>query len=262
MSVYIKNTTVSTKTYQGQDISAGTYYLIPETERVNWASDDTLLTDIGSGDAVVAATNDGNNDYGVNAGINYLKNKPGPTDTDGAPLQRTKMTKTGWHYQCHAIEFISSKLASVHNADRTDTDLGFTSIKFYNSSDVELTAGTQTELDNNCVKTVITLEQEYDFEIIGGNIYQGSQPSVDVRLWVTAAPDLTVAQGGSVPFCQGGANLKHMGAGLVFDIDGKTPKMMAYNATYHTNKFEITLHHPTGHQHAMMMIMKLYRENT
>lgn len=187
--------------------------------------------------------------------------KISPVDADGAQLSRGKITKSGWHFQCHSVEFTTSLLSSVYNSDKTETDLGFTSIKYYNSSDVELVAGTQAELDSNCVKTVITLELDQDIEVIGGVIYQGTEPSSDVRLWVTAIPDLP-APNGSVPFCQGGANLKHMGTGAVYDIDGKTPKMLPYDNTYHTNKFEITLIHPTGHQHNMMMIMKLFRENT
>lgn len=184
-----------------------------------------------------------------------------PSDTDGAPLQRTKLTKTGWHFQCHSLEFTTAKLNSIYNSDDTQTNLTFTNIKYYDNTDTELVAGTQLELTTSCVKTVITFEQTYDFEVIGGTLYQGTQPAVDVRFWVTAVPDLSVANGGSVPFCQGGANLRHMGTGAIYDIDGKTPKFMPYDATYHTNKFEVTLTHPVGHQHTALLIMKLFREN-
>lgn len=187
--------------------------------------------------------------------------KIAPTDSDGAALARNKITKAGWHFQCHTLEFTTALLASTYNCDKTETDLGFSDIKFYNNSDTELVAGTQAELIANCVKTVITLEIDHDIEVIGGVVYQSTAPSSDVRLWVTAIPDLP-APNGSIPFCQGGANLKYMGTGEVYKIDGKTPKLLPYDAVYHTNKFELTLRHPVGHQHSMMLMMKLFRENS
>ena len=182
-----------------------------------------------------------------------------PTDTDGAKLNRTKITRSGWHYQCHGIEFTSSLLSSLHNTDVADTDLGFGTIKFYNSSDAELT--TQVDIDNNCVKTVIDWEAQYDIDVIGGLIFQEAPPTSNVRIWVTAAPDIPVASGGSVPFCQGGVNAKLMGSGQIYDIDGKTAKTMPYTPGFGTNKFRVTMRHNAGYRHEMMLVIKLYREN-
>ena len=263
MAKWIKNADTLDHTYVGQLIPAGTYYEIQLTEERDWANNSTLLTDIGSGVAVVAKDDSGSNDIvDVALGINYLKDiDNAPVDTDGAPLTRTKLTKTGWHYQCNAVEWTSAKLSSIHNKNRSEADLGYTTIKYYDNTNTELTAGTQTELDNNCVKTVITWEPSQDVEIIGGTLYQSASPSGNIRLWVTAIPDLTVAQGGSVPFCTGGINLKLMGAGAVYTVDGKTPKMMPYNNIYHTSKFEIATIHPVGEQHTIMMVFQLFREN-
>ena len=67
----IKNDTGSTKTYLGQDILAGAYYQIQAVEEISWSSHSALLTDIGSGDAVV---NDGSVDItDVNDAIDFLK---------------------------------------------------------------------------------------------------------------------------------------------------------------------------------------------
>lgn len=180
-------------------------------------------------------------------------------DTEGAALSRVKITKTGWHFQLHGIEFITSKLNSLFNEDVDGNDLGFTSIKYYDNTDTELVAGTQLELDNNCVKTVVDWEVSQDIEVIGGLLEQSTTPSTDVRMWVIAIPDLTVEQGGSIPFAQGGINLRYMANAI--DIDGKTPKLLPYDATYHTNKFRMIVKHDVGIQCPVHMLFKLFREN-
>ena len=182
-----------------------------------------------------------------------------PSDTDGVHLSRTKITKSGWHYQIHGTEFTSAKLNSVYNKDEDGNDLGFTTIKYYNVNDVELVAGTQAELDTDCVKTVFTWEPDQDIDVIGGVLEQPTPTTNDVRLWVTAIPDLPVPNG-SVPFTTGGINLKYISGNI--DIDGKTAKTLPYNATYHTNKFRITVRHDAGDKYPVHMLFKIYRENS
>ncbi len=74
MAKWIKNDTGSTKTYLNQDILAGAYYEIQPHETISWANDSTLITDIGSADAIVSTTNaTGGNITDVNTAVNYLK---------------------------------------------------------------------------------------------------------------------------------------------------------------------------------------------
>jgi hypothetical protein len=182
-----------------------------------------------------------------------------PKDTDGVHLSRTKITQSGWHFQLHGTEFITSKLNSAFNEDKDGNDLGFTTLKFYDSGDTELTAGTQAELDANCVKTVFTWEPTQDIDVIGGLLEQPTPADEDIRMWIIAIPNLTPAQGGSVPFTQGGINLRYISGNI--DLDGKTAKSLPYDAVYHTNKFEITIKHSTGKQWPLHMLFKIFREN-
>jgi hypothetical protein len=182
------------------------------------------------------------------------------TDSNGIPLQRTKITRTGWHYQVHGIEFCTSKLDSAFNEDKDGNDLGFCTLKFYDNTDTELVAGTQAELDANCVKTVLTWQPDQDIEVIGGVLEQATPAASDVRMWVTAIPDYTVAQGGNVPFSQGGINLRYISGEL--PIDGKTPKLMSHNGGIGTNKFEIVMKHNAGVITPVHMIFNLFRLNT
>ncbi len=258
-SRWIKNTSGSNSTYVGQLITDNSYYQIQDHELISWQNDSTLLTDIGSGDATVAKDDSGTQDItDVADGINYLKDINDAVDADGVPLSRTKITRTGWHFQGQSVEITTSTLNGFYNKDVNENDLGYVTVKGYDVSNTELT--TQGDLDTNCVKSVITWEMSQDIEIIGGEFYQSSPPLTDTRIWVTAIPDLPTPNG-SVPFLQGGHNLKLMGTGRIFSIDGRTPKHLPYDATYHTNKFEVTIRHAAGARHTLMFIPELFREN-
>lgn len=182
------------------------------------------------------------------------------TDSNGMPLVRNKITRTGWHYQVHTLEISTSKIQAVYSKDNEQIDLSYTSVKFFDGAGTELTAGTQPELDSSCEKTEIYWEPTYDIEVLGGLIYQGNAPTGDIRIWVEAVPDIPASSGGSIPFVEGGLNLRHIGTGQVFEVDGITPKFMPYNVTYHTNKFKLTITHTAGTQHTIMFAIKLFRE--
>jgi hypothetical protein len=180
-----------------------------------------------------------------------------PKDVDNTNLSRTKITKTGWHFQLHGMEMTTGLLNGVYNKDKNGNDLGFAVIKFYDINDLELT--TQVNIDASCVKTVITWEPTEDIEVIGGILEQAAAPNTNVRMWITAIPDVPLVYGGNVPFTNGGINLRYLPNTL--DLDGKTPKELKYDNVNHTNKFEITLKHDAGVQHTLLLLFKLFRLN-
>lgn len=74
MAKWIKNTSGTTSTYNGQDIFDNAYYGIQAHQEIAWANDSILLTDIASGSAIVAKDDSGTTDIvDVNEAINYLK---------------------------------------------------------------------------------------------------------------------------------------------------------------------------------------------
>lgn len=74
MNKYIKNNDTVSHTWSGQAIAAGQYYMIEEFEESKWMSDSQLLSDIGSGIAIVAKDDSGSNDItDVSAAIDHLK---------------------------------------------------------------------------------------------------------------------------------------------------------------------------------------------
>lgn len=258
----IKNIDSVSHTYAGQVIDANSSYTIQGVEQIKWANDDALMSDIGSGKAVV---NDGTNDIsGVSNQINFLKDiDNAPRDSDGSPLQRVKVTTTGWHYQLHGIEFETSKLNSLYSKKADNTDYGFSTMKFYkdvSGSEVEITGDdlNQTFLDTNCIKTIVDWEPTHDVEMLGGCLKQKTIPAQDVKLWVVGVPDISEQYGGSKPFVVN-VNLVFIGLEDGVSVDGRAPKYLTYNATYHTSKIRMIFRHPAGFNHKLHMILELFK---
>lgn len=79
MAKWVKNDSGSTKTWVGQQLDDQAYYEIQSVEETQWSSDSTLLTDIASGDAIVAKDDSGSFDISdVNEAIDYLKGNISP----------------------------------------------------------------------------------------------------------------------------------------------------------------------------------------
>lgn len=177
-------------------------------------------------------------------------------DGDGVAFNRIKITHSGWHFQLYGMEFETAKKDSEVNTDVDGTDLGHLSLKFYDSNDQELTA--QIDITASCVKTVADWEPTWDYEIIGGTFRQISVPASDVIFNCVAVPDLTAEQGGSVPFANN-VNLRFVGTEDHIRADGRSPKQLAYDAVYHTNKLRFIIRHTTGLQHKIQLQMEVYR---
>ena len=90
-------------------------------------------------------------------GVGYIPQK----DVSGRVINRIAATEDGWHYQAHYIELTTGLLSNGFvNDDEDGNDLGFVTMKFYDSSDVELT--TQLSIDSSCVKTVVDWMPDHD----------------------------------------------------------------------------------------------------
>ena len=259
MSKWIKNNTLSNKTWLGQVVLAGDYYNIEATEESAWGNDSTVLADIGSGDAIIAKDDSGSNDItDVATAINYLRDIIFEIDSDGRQIQRSAATYKGWRYLAHPIEVETSNLTGVFSEDwqgNTRTDY---TIKFYDSSDNELT--TQATIDTDCVKTVLTIKPDYDYDIIGGNLHQKTQPISDVRLWVVAGAVELGAAG--VKEFVGGLNFSYMGADEQIQTDGRASARMNKTTTgvpFNTNQMQYIFKHDAGYKHKVMVVVEYFR---
>lgn len=178
------------------------------------------------------------------------------TDSSGTPLARARVTKTGWHAQPHFIEFETSSSGSVFNQDKDLNDLGFTSIKFYDSSNVELV--TQQDIDTSCVKTVIDWEPTHDYGLLGGEVRQHTATTENIRMWVTAFPDAAAFGYIPVEFIEGGANLRYASSNPII-VDGKAQKELLYTPGVGSNKIRFTIRHPAGIKHCISVELSIFK---
>jgi hypothetical protein len=193
-------------------------------------------------------------------------------DSDGALIQRTKTTKTGWHYEPRSLDFYTAKLNSLYNRKEDGngvddgTDYGDALVKYYNSAGTELVQGGsetdqdfQTRLTNNCTKTVLDWQSTYDFDIIGGSLQTHNEPTDRIYIWCTMAPDIPANMGGSVPYFAGGINLCFFKSGTIQRFDGRGIKSFAYDPVYNSNKIRFTVKHKQGEQIGLQIIIDQFR---
>lgn len=176
-------------------------------------------------------------------------------DSEGAVLSRKKITYTGWSYQLHGIEFTTSSLNPIYSKDIDGNDTGYSTIKLYDSSDLEITDPLN---EGNAVKTVVDFEPTHDYEMMGGMFKIKSALTQDVRLWVIGVPDIPAASGGSKIFISN-INLRYVGLEEGINVDGRVPKLLTYSATNHTNKLRLILKHPAGYQADMHIIFEFFK---
>jgi len=195
-----------------------------------------------------------------------------PLDSDGALIQRTKTTKTGWHYEPRSLDFYSSKLNSLYN--RKDdgagiddgTDYGDGVLKFYNASNTELVQGGsetdadfQIRLDAGCVKTHLDWQSTYDFDIIGGALQIKNKPTDRAYIWCIVAPDIPENLGGSVPYFAGGINLEFFTAGASMKFDGRGIKSFVYDPVNNSNKVRFIIKHKAGEQIGLQIMIDQFK---
>ena len=248
----VKNNSGSTKIYLGQELANQQTYDIPAQDLHKWQGDDDVIADGSSGDLLIG---DGSvyKVAGAEA-INFLLGVDTiPKDADGSIIQRPKAAKAGWSYQLHGVAIKTSDLSGFYNKNDSESDLGFTTIKLYNSSGTEITD--QSTADTDCVKTVIDWCTNHEMEIIGGALYQSTPPDSDLYFWCKAAPGIA-----NIMFVQGGVNLKLVGSGGIVNADGRASKYMHPTVPVSgINKFRLTFKHAAGVKHEMQMLFELFK---
>lgn len=200
-------------------------------------------------------------------------NKPLETrDDDGSVIVKTKTTNAAWRYEPRCLDFYTSKLNSLYNRKdngggiNDGTDYGDAGLKFYNSSDIELTQGGaetdaafQARLDANCTKTIMWWQATYDMDLIGGMLQLKNQPTDNTYFWCVVAPDIPEGSGGSVPFFASGLNLSFYKDGTMHHYDGRGAKRFIADPVYNSNKFHFILKHPVGEQVGLQIVVDTFK---
>jgi len=127
---YIKNNTLSNKTWVGAVISAGSYYGIEIGEEIDWANDSELLSDIGSGDALVAEDSSGTTDItDVNSAINFLKNSL-PAEINQGPFATKTILVGGVRKSLFKRVHGTSATITAGQTGNIDFTIPYTACKF------------------------------------------------------------------------------------------------------------------------------------
>lgn len=242
-------------------IVVGEYYQLQshEEKQSNWIFNSELLTDIGNGKAVVAKDNSGTEDISdISDAIKYLQDNLNEYDEDGRRIQRVAAAKKGWSFLSRPTELETSLLNSEYSKSHDEVDRSDVTLKFYNAQDAEITV--QGTLDTDCVKTILTISPNHDYELIGGSIRQESSPGVAVRVWVVGGvPELGSA--GIKEFI-GGVNMCFLSNQEHVQTDGRASKYMKKTTAgipYNTNQLQFIIRHPAGKKHKLMFTMEYFR---
>lgn len=171
-----------------------------------------------------------------------------PKDTDGSPINKNKITKSGWSLQGRCISFKTANQSSLYNKTCQGVDIGDATLKFYDQNGVETTNM------NDCCITVMDFEPTHNSDVIGGSIFIKVPPINPAYMFVMAVPDVPRVLGGSIPLLHGGMDLSFFGENSKFILDGRGAKPMVYDPVYHTSKIRCVLRHAASEQIAIMII--------
>lgn len=260
MSTYIFNNDTTPHIYAGQEIQNGAYYQIQGNEALAFRQSETLLTDIASTIAIVSTEGNANGHLSPSAGLAQLfKNLVSVEQVDpdtGMVSISPKWAPAGWLQVYHEIEFKTSQIGSVHDKDKDNVDLGFTTLKFFDVNDVELTD--QNVIDTDCVLTQIDFMPDHDYSIKSGQIAQIESPTSPLYVWAFAAPGIA-----NTIFCEGGINLEYVGPKTLVGLDGTAASRLNYShpqlgAGAGTNKIRFICRHNAGLKHRIQIIFEYF----
>ena len=172
-------------------------------------------------------------------------------DSTGRPFARFAIASEGFTFKCLAIMFTTATNGSLRCKNPDQTDVNFITYKTFDAQNNE------TLVDLLAVKTQIDIEPPYDFEIVGGRIWQKEVPLTPIYGHMIGVPDLSEEYGGSKRLCDGGLNFQFINN--TYGIDGRAPKMLYYNPELHTNKIRVQFHHNIGVKHDFMFSLEHYK---
>jgi hypothetical protein len=198
-------------------------------------------------------------------------------DEDGHPQYKNVIALDGYHYEPRALDFKVATYQSLYNRKDDNgtvsagTDYGDAEMKFYDSSDAELSyqqSGYESEiavqfqarLTAGCTKTVVWFTPNFKYCIKSGVVMLREEVTTDCYLWCTLAPHIPEASGGNVPFLAGGYNLSFFPSKSFIRMDGNTTFVIENDLVYYTNRIGLIVKHYAGDDFGVQMIYELYKE--
>lgn len=258
MSKYIHNISGSQKTYRGFVIEDDVFFQIPTNQIIQFAGDSATLAAIASSEIKMSSDGITNIDD-VGKQLSFLRDDfLFDVDSEGRQVTRQAAAKAGWTILIHNIELETSNLTGLYSKDYLGNDSNGLSVKFYDINNTELT--TQGSIDTDCVKTELIFKPNYDYEILGGNVFHVEEPATDVRLWCIGG----MLEGGAayVKEMIRGVNFRYISVGDHIKIDGRTTKYMkkdTVGAPYQTNQLKFIIKHNAGLKFKISIAIEYFR---
>lgn len=274
------NNTVDNIEIEGRVIPGSGDLTVDTGNRAAFAQSDLLIQKMAAGDVSV---HDGVEVLSLASGIEhlagYIPKKVGLEHVDeetGGLISSPRYAPPGWKQQLFEIEFKCSTLNSIHEKDRDNVDIGWSSLKFYkldNGQEIEMVNPTQAELDLSCVRTDFLWMPGIDYMILSGQAAQIAAPLADVFLWVIGV-DLDAAYGGpQFTFAEGGINLDYIAARSAVGMKGVAGTILYYDKVVDpvtkqetvigdgkgSNRMRFICRHPAGNKHRLQAIFEIFR---
>jgi len=253
MSKYILNNSGSEGTWRGQTIADGSYYQLQNTEPVEWSQDVSVIGDLASGDLVASTANDSGGHVSAGVAVLFLSGS-GFLDPDTeAPLVSTKKLKENFYFQCREIEWETSKLDSVHDRDLAQTDLGVTSLAFFDANLTELVSPSQATLDAQCRYTRVSFVPGTEWGVRG--ILLSHRDELQENVYVYGVGKILIHPAPvylELPQADGGLNMYFVKPYGEVGVDEE-------NFTYFTanDSLDFWIYHPVGFKHRMQGKLKI-----
>jgi hypothetical protein len=117
MAKWIKNNSGVTKTYIGQQIADQAYYEIQPHEETAWAHNSPLITDIGSGDAVVAKDDSGTTDIAdVSEALDHLRDEAPTIIDSNSPVHLFALSEAA-NLRARLIGIVNQTVTKTQTSD-------------------------------------------------------------------------------------------------------------------------------------------------
>ena len=264
MNKFIHNISGETKNYGHGDIADGAFWEVPTIAVFDRLKNlPSLLADFSSG--IVKFSRDGSADVAGESAKqwnSFISREVLDSNTGGLAMS-PKWAPDGWHQQYFETEFQTSDMSatSIHEKDWLNSNIGFSTLKFYDASENLLT--TQEDIDTLCVRTDLLWMPTFDYAIKSGYISQKEVPASNMYVWVVGA-DLDAAYGGpQAVFAEGGINLTYVDARVKAGLDGVAATILYYTHPQlgggaGTNRLRFIVRHAAGMKHRIQAVMEIF----
>lgn len=198
----------------------------------------------------------------------------------GAMSMTNQFAPEGFYQRLHEVEFTTSK-GDLHDKDMFNIDTGWSSVRYYediSGTETLMVSPTQTDLDNDCIRTDYSFMPNVDYMVksgvilhqdlidvaTNGEIYMwGSMLDVDAALNAYGIFPIEVLGGGmamSFVDSRKPVGLKGVNGSMLYHAGVMAPTgFVPLTAGLGTNRITFIMRHNAGIKHRFQAIFEIFR---